>query len=198
MTLNGIDVSASGQGDSFSFAPYRNKIAFAGVKVSEGVTYADPDAARNIAGARSLGIPVLAYHFLHAGLSGSGQAGHFLELAAKASLKPGTDIIVIDAEDGGLDGEDPSQMNAAAAAFHGELDRHFPNYHPLVYTEISMGPHLTSMGNCPLWLANPSGAVIKSIGPWNLVSFEQTGQRGVDTDVFYGSAADLAKLAFSK
>jgi hypothetical protein len=40
--------------------------------------------------------------------------------------------------------------------------------------------------------------VIKSIGPWKQVSFEQTGQRGVDADVFYGDAAALAKLAIPK
>jgi hypothetical protein len=85
-------------------------------------------------------------------------------------------------------------MNLVGAAFVKELRVHVPGFRPLLYTEISMAPSLTSLGSCPLWLANPSGMVVKAVGPWKQVSMEQTGQRGVDTDVFYGTAADLAKL----
>jgi hypothetical protein len=85
-----------------------------------------------------------------------------------------------------------------AGQFRAELRRHFPAFNPVVYTEISIAPHLESVAACPLWLANPSGMKVKSIGPWKQVSFEQTGQAGVDCDVFYGTAADLAKLGFSK
>lgn len=60
-TLAGIDVSASGQGGAFSFAAWRGEIAFAGVKITQDLDYADPDAARNIAGAHALGIPVIGY-----------------------------------------------------------------------------------------------------------------------------------------
>ena len=194
MTLAGIDVSAAGQGANFPWASYKGKIAFAGIKVSEGLTYADPDAKANIAAARSLGLVVIGYHFAHASVSGSGQAEHFLSCAHAAGLGRG-DLAAIDAEDLGLDGESPAQMNLTASAFTGELQRHFPGYNPAAYTEQSMAPALTSLADCPLWLADLSVPLVTSIGPWKLVSIWQTGQRGVDADVFNGDAAQLAKLA---
>ena len=191
MTLNGIDVS--NVNGPFNFAPWKGKLDFAFAKVSEGTGFADGRAAANIAAARKLGLVVGGYHFLHAGSSGSAQAEAFLAHAHAAGLRPG-DLVALDAEDLGLDGEDAAQMNLTASAFKGELQRHFPGYSPVAYTEISMAPSLTSLGSCPLWLANPSGAVIRTIGPWKQVSFEQVSQRGVDCDVFYGDAAALAKL----
>jgi lysozyme len=193
MTLAGIDVSAAGQGANFNWNAWRGKVGFAGVKVSEGTEYADPYAARNIAAVRSLGAVPMGYHFLHAGESGAAQAEWFLSHAKAAGLRPG-DLIAIDAEDGGLDGLTDAHMDEQAAAFAAELRRHFPGFNPVLYTEISMAPSLVSNGNCPLWLANPSGMTVKAIGPWKQVSFEQVSQRGVDCDVFYGTAAELAKL----
>jgi GH25 family lysozyme M1 (1,4-beta-N-acetylmuramidase) len=192
-TLNGIDVSAAGQGASFNWNAYKGKLGFAGVKISESTGYADPDAGRNIAGARSVGAVPMGYHFLHAGQPGAQQAEFFLSHAKAAGLGKGC-LIAIDAEDGGLDGQMPERMNLVGAAFVKELRVHFPGFWPLLYTEISMAPSLTSLGSCPLWLANPSGMVVKAIGPWKQVSFEQVAQRGVDCDVFYGDAAALAKL----
>jgi lysozyme len=194
MTLAGIDVSTAGQGASFNWAPYKGKISFAFTKVSEGLTYADPDAKRNIAQMRADGIIAGGYHFLHAGQDGATQAEAFLSHAHAAGLQPG-DLIAIDAEDLGLDGCTAQVMNLTAAVFCGQLAKHFPGYHPSVYTEISMAPALTALGSCPLWLANPSGVHTGALGPWKTVSFEQTGQRGVDTDVFYGDAGQLAALA---
>lgn len=195
MTLSGIDVSAAGQGAAFNWQAWKGRVQFAGIKISEGTSYADPDAARNIAGARGIGAMVIGYHFLHAGLPGSAQCEAFLSHAKAAGHRPG-DLIALDAEDGGLGGEMPSEMNATAAAFTAELRRHFPAYWPLAYTEISMAPALTALGNCPLWLANPSGIPVKAIGPWKGgPSFEQVSQRGVDCDVFYGDLAALKKLA---
>ena len=195
MTLAGIDVSAVGQGPNFPWPQWKNKIQFAGVKVSEAATFADPDAARNIAGARSIGATVIGYHFLHANLPGAAQAEWFLANAHQAGLKPG-DLIAIDAEDGGLEGCTAEQMGITGLAFAAELQRHFPGYWPVVYTEISVAPHLEGLGDCALWLANPSRMAVKAVGPWKVISIEQTGQSGVDTDVFYGDAAALAKLAF--
>jgi len=192
MTLQGIDVS--NVNGTVDWEAWRGKIQFAGVKVSEGLNFADPDARANIAGARSIGAAVIGYHFLHAAVSGSGQAEHFLSCAHAAGLKPG-DAIAVDAEDAGLDGEPYLQMNLTASAFRAELQRHFPGYNPVTYTEISMAPALTALGDCPLWLADLSAPLVTGVGPWKLVSFWQTGQRGTDADVFNGDAAQLAKLA---
>lgn len=211
MTLQGIDVSAY-QGANFNWNAYRGRIGFAGVKISEGTTYADPDALRNVTALHALDIPVIGYHFLHNGTGGQGgapQAEWFLKCAAEAGLRPGHDLMAADVEDGGLG--DVNRNSAAdveqallhfdlvAAGFGNEVASHYrPGYWPGIYTEISIAPKLVHCGKGFLWLANPSGRAIKSIGPWRLVSFEQTGQKGVDTDVFCGSAGDLAKLAFSK
>jgi lysozyme len=192
MTLNGIDVS--NVNGPFNWTPWKGKIDFAWVKVSEGTGFADGRAAANIAAARKLGLVVGGYHFLHAGSSGSAQAEAFLSHAHTAGLKPG-DLVALDAEDLGLDGEDAQQMNLTASAFKAELQRHFAGFSPFLYTEISMAPSLASMGACPLWLANPSGIVVRACGPWKQVSMEQTGQRGVDADVFYGTREQLLKLA---
>lgn len=195
--LPGIDVSAAGQGANFPWASYKGKIAFAGVKISEDLDFIDPDAKANIAGARSIGAIPMGYHFLHAGTSGPDQAEFFLAHAHAAGLAPG-DLIAVDAEDGGLDGCSAATMNARATGFIAELQKHFPGYWPVAYTEISMAPSLVSLGHCPLWLADLSAPLVTGIGPWKLVSFWQTGQRGVDTDVFNGSSAELAKLAIPK
>jgi hypothetical protein len=69
---------------------------------------------------------------------------------------------------------------------------------PFVYTTKSMaeGGYVSACGACPSWIANPSGTAIQlPIGPWHAVAIEQTGQRGVDTDTFHGTAAQLAALA---
>jgi GH25 family lysozyme M1 (1,4-beta-N-acetylmuramidase) len=205
LILNGIDVSAAGQGTAFNWAPYRGKVSFAFTKISEALGYADPSAARNIAQMRADGITPGGYHFLHASLSGAAQAEYFLSRAAAAGLGKGC-LLAIDAEDFGLDltdaqRNDPTavaaamaRMNEEAAAFRAQLQKHFPGFNPEAYTEISMAPSLTSLGSCPLWLANPDGVHTGPLGPWAAPSFEQTGQRGVDTDVFYGDVTQLAKL----
>src|SRR5262249_44666712 len=122
------------------------------------------------------------------------QAEHFLACAHAAGLRPG-DLIALDAEDGGLDGLQPARMNVAALEFAEQLRKHWPSYWPVVYTEISMAQWLTVMGECPLWLADLSQPLVQAIGPWELVSFWQTGQRGVDVDLFNGDLGQLRKLA---
>jgi lysozyme len=209
IALAGIDVSAW-QGDAFPWAGYRGKIAFAGIKISEGTTFADPDAKRNIAGARSIGAVPMGYHMLLNGTGGQGgpqQAEWFLKCAEQAGLRP-RDLIAVDVEDYGLGDVDRSNaldveqslihFDLVAGQFAAELRKHFRGFNPVVYTEISIAPHLESMAACPLWLADLSVPLLTGIGPWKLVSFWQTGQRGVDTDVFNGDAAALAKLGFTK
>lgn len=193
--LNGIDVS-NWQGDSFPWESYRGKIQFAGIRVSEGLRLADEDAARNITGARRIGAVPMGYHFLHAGQDGAQQAEVFLSRAHAAGLKPG-DLIAVDAEQGGLDNLTPERLWATAADFAAQLRKHFPGYNPVAYTDRARAAYAPdSAGQCPLWLANPDKVPLTGIGPWSVISFEQTGQRGVDTDVFYGDKAQLARLAF--
>lgn len=195
LMLSGIDVSAVGQG-LFDWNAWRGRVQFAGIKISEGTRFADPDAERNVAGARSIGAAVMGYHFLHANSDGAMQADWFMARCKAARMERG-DLLALDVEQGGLDGLPPGSLWGAAVQFATVVHDHFGCW-PVIYTDISMAgaaPGVEPLGNCPLWLANPSRLPVGAAGPWKLVSFEQTGQRGVDTDVFYGDRAQLGKLA---
>ena len=191
--LNGIDVSGIGQGASFDWAAWRGRIAFAFIKATEGTTFTDPDFARNWAAAGELGIRRGAYHIPHAGNSAAAEVDHLLSVA---DPQPG-DLIMVDVEPASTDGltvDDLAALNGAEA----DLLRAYLGAWPITYTDISMAQagYVRQNGSCPLFLANPSQVKVPvPIGPWRLVSFEQTSQRGTDLDVFYGDAADLGRLA---
>lgn len=189
-TLAGIDVS-NFQG-AFDWAAWKGKIGFAFAKATEGVTFRDPDFATNWARMKALGITRGAYHFLHAGTGGEQQAAYFL---ADVRPEPG-DLLAVDVEGAGLDGLDAARLWEAAAAFAAAVHSATGAW-PFAYTEISLAASAPSaIGTCPLWLADPSQVPAPPpVGPWRLVSMEQTGQRGVDADAFYGTGAELAKLA---
>lgn len=192
MTLTGIDVSATGQGLDFDWAAWHGKIQFAYAKATEGTSFRDPAFAVNWAAMRSLGIVRGAYHFLHASIDGKAQAAYFL-----ADARPGPgDLLAVDVEQAGLDGLSPADLWAQADAFSLAV-RAATGCWPWAYTDISLTTSAPSeLGGQPLWLADPSAVPTPApVGPWNLVTAEQTGQRGVDTDVFYGDLADLARLA---
>ena len=193
MTLAGIDVSNL-QGNAFDWEAWKGKIAFAGIKVSEGLDYSDPDAPRNMAGAKGIGVVRMGYHFLRPSLSGAEQAAWFLEHARAAGLVPG-DLVMLDVET--ADGCTVAEISACAGGFATALHAAVAAW-PVAYTDQDFAETgcVASLGECPAFIANPSGVQLPDpIGPWHLVSFEQTGQRSVDTDVFYGDLAELAKLA---
>lgn len=194
MTLNGIDVS-SWQGPAFDWAAWRGKISFAGVKVSEGLAVADPDGPRNVTGARGIGAVPMAYHFLRANLPGTSQARYFLDRAHAAGIGPG-DLLMIDVETS--DGMTAGQVSACAGSFAAEVHA-LTGAWPVAYTMQSFAGdgHTASLGNCPAFIANPSRVTLPSpIGPWHVVPFEQVSQRGTDLDVFHGTPAQLAALAW--
>lgn len=192
-TLAGIDVSNI-QGASFDWTPWRGKIGFAFIKISEGTGFADPDAARNMAQARELGIIRGGYHYLHPAESAAAQAAYFIKLAKAAGLGPG-DLVMADLET--TDGLDDAGVSACAGEFAVAVRDELGAW-PVSYTTQSFaeGGYCNSLGLTPAFLADPSHVGLPSpIGPWHLVSFEQLGQRGVDADAFYGDAAELGKLA---
>lgn len=191
-TLPGIDVSAAGQGATFPWGIYRGKIAFAGVKISQATDYADPDAARNVAGCRSLGIPVIGYHFITTAEPGAAQAAWFLAHAAAAGMRPG-DLLAFDTEQAG--GPAPQLWTVSAGFALAVHDHYGGSFWPLAYTDISLAAVApASVAACPLWLAT-LGEQVPAMGPWRQIAMEQVGQRGVDTDVFHGTPQQLAALA---
>lgn len=198
-TLPGIDVSGIGQGATFDWNAWRGRIAFAFMKASEALTFRDPDFARNWGEAAKLGIVRGAYHFLHPGMSGAAQADFFLSVV---DPRPG-DLVMMDAEisrDEHGAGMSPAAVSATVAAF-ADIVRAKTGAWPVAYTDQSMARagYLASAGQCPAFIANPSQVQFPvPIGPWRLVSFEQVGQRGVDTDVFYGDIGELRRLTVSR
>lgn len=194
MSLAGIDVSGIGQGDSFNWEAWRGKIAWAGVKITEGTGFADPDAARDVNGARSIGVGVVGYHFLHASVPGARQAQWWMGRAKAAGMRPG-DAVAVDVEQGGLDNETPGLLWSVAADFAREIYAHYGCW-TWAYTDLSLAAVAPrAVGACPLWLANPSHTQVTTVGPWKVITAEQLGQRGVDTDVFYGDLTQFAALA---
>lgn len=192
-SLPGIDVSAIGQGATFNWEAWRGKIAFGFAKATEGTNFQDPDYDRNRQGARSIGVRFGAYHVIHGGQDGAEQARYFLNYAKPV---PG-DLVMIDFEPSTTDSRTAPQMSAIGGACADQLRAELGAW-PFVYSDLTMivSGYLSSLGPCPLWLANPSRIPTPNgVGPWRVVSMEQVGQRGVDTDTFYGDGEQLAKLS---
>lgn len=192
MTLNGIDVSNNN--GTVDWEAWRGKIAFAGIKVSEGLNFTDQYAAANVRGARSVGAVPMAYHFLRANLPGITQARYFLSRALAAGIGDG-DLLMVDVET--MDGMSAAQVSECAAVFAGEVHEQTRAW-PVAYTDQSFAAdgYVAALGVCPAFIANPSHVTLPvPLGPWRLVSFEQTGVRGTDQDVFYGTREQLAALA---
>lgn len=66
------------------------------------------------------------------------------------------DLAALDVEQGGLDGCTPAELWAVAAESAAAVRSHTGCW-PVVYTDISLTQVAPpAMGECPLWLANPS------------------------------------------
>lgn len=195
MTLPGIDVSAIGQGAAFNWEAWRGKIAFAGIKATQGLTFKDPDFNRNMNGAREIGAARMPYHFFDPSEDGQAQARYFLEYA---DPQPG-ELVMLDFETPGPAGAPlPAAAVADRAAAFADYVRVQVGAWPVAYSDQWMieSGYCAKLGACPAFVANPSRVVLPTVlGPWRLVSFQQIGQRGVDTDVFFGDLAALNRLA---
>lgn len=199
-TLPGIDISAIGQGLSFDWSPWEGRIAFAFIKATEGLDFRDPAYPHNVAAAGNLRIVRGSYHVLHADLSGAAQADYYLSYADPA---PG-ELVMVDIENpadiGSRVAIPPAKVSACLAAFS-DIVRAATGAWPVTYVNQSMAQagYVASAGQCPAFIADPSHVQLPSpIGPWRLVSFIQTGQRGVDTDEFYGDLVELGRLTTTR
>jgi GH25 family lysozyme M1 (1,4-beta-N-acetylmuramidase) len=196
VTLPGIDVSAIGQGAGFNWGAWKGKIAFAGIKATQGLSFEDPDYSRNMSGAFSIGAARMSYHLLDPTVSGEEQADYYLKYAKP---QPG-ELAMLDHElfkDAAGEVLAPAAVANCAAAFSDRV-RGAVSAWPVLYTTQWMAEngYCEGLGQQPLFVANPSRIQLPPvIGPWRLVSFAQIGQRGVDTDVFYGTAQELMRLA---
>lgn len=139
----------------------RDGIAFAIVKASEGVTFADPHFATHTAGARSVGIRCGAYHFARpdtnsgtttesARRDARAEADWFLSLA---SPEPGDLLPALDLETAGLP---PDLMIAWTRAWLDRVHRRI-GARPLLYTYPAFWTNLggtNAFRTYPLWIAN--------------------------------------------
>lgn len=198
MTIAGIDVS-NFQG-AFNWAPWRGKIGFAFAKATEGTGFRDPDFAHNWAGMKAQGITRGAYHFAHPANSPAAEAKFYLDTVRAQGLHAG-DLVMLDLEV--TDGLGPAYVASWARTWAG-LVHSGTGAQPVIYTDRSMGygGYCAGLSHCPLFLAVPGGGNVPlPVGPWGVISFEQTGTRGVppvDADIFYGGAAPLAALGIQE
>jgi lysozyme len=173
-------------------------LRFAIAKATEGQNTVDSQFKNNWQNIKAAGLLRGAYHFFDAGIDGTAQANHFLQIAP---LEPGDLPPVIDVE-------------AAASASNATILQEVQNWldtveqalnrRPMIYTTASFwNSHLNhTFGAYPLWIAEYGVSVPKIPTGWSNWQFWQYSQAGkvsgvtgsVDMDYFNGSYDDL--LAF--
>lgn len=168
------------------------------VKVSQGATGADPDYARNIAGARAAGLYAGSYHFYSTDHDAQSQ---FDNLSQHIDLKPGDLPPVVDIEvlaQNSLPGLD-QQLQTLLTLIEGKYA-----IKPILYSGQSFASqYLKGFSAYPLWLAEYTSASAPRLPPdWSAWTFWQYSQSGsvagvsgaVDLDRFNGGLDDLKKL----
>lgn len=181
MTIKGIDV-ASYQPETYS----TSGLDFVFVKATEGTTYINPHMARQAATARTAGLVLGFYHFLHPG-NIKAQATHFV---TQCGSLPG-DLLVCDWETTG-DGRRPS--NADKDAFLKEVKRLRPDHKVGLYANTDYWLHRDTTSYCAdfLWIADPNHP-IGSPAIKHKWTFHQYGIRN-KIDVNVGDFKDRAAL----
>lgn len=200
-TLKGIDVSYY-QGRIDWNAARRDGVAFAFIRVSDGVTFVDPRFEENWRNARAAGVRRGAYQFFRSNKDPVAQAD--LLLQAMGPLQDGDLPPVIDVES--TDGQPRSVIVAKVARWVDRVEQAL-GVRPIIYT----GPYFwrdnvagESFGDNPLWIAHYGTECPLVPEPWTRFAFHQftdsgrvTGVSGnVDVNVFAGTMADLDGLGF--
>lgn len=142
--INGIDV-ASYQPDVYS----TSGLDFVFVKATEGTSYVNPRMARQAATARTAGLALGFYHFLHPG-NIKAQAAYFVDRCA--SLEG--DMLVCDWETTGTGGR---PTNAEKDQFIQEVKRLRPGHKVGLYCnrDYWLNRDRTSYAGDFLWIADP-------------------------------------------
>ena len=198
-TVRGIDVSYHQEGISWRRVRQAG-VLFAFIRVSDGMTVADPRFATNWASARRVGVMRGAYQYFRPEESAIAQADL---LIAAIRRDPGELPPVIDVETDG--GKPPAQLEARVRAWVDRVRAQL-RVEPIVYTgpdfwrERVGGADLTGQ---PLWLAHYTGACPSVPWPWTRWTFWQHTDRGavpgidgpVDMNLFAGDYLALEELA---
>jgi lysozyme len=192
--IQGIDVSHF-QGTVNWQEVKQAGMKFAIVKATEGQTTVDSQFNNNWQNIKAEGLLRGAYHFFDAGIDGTSQANHFLQIA---QVEAGDLPPVLDVE---------SAASASNATILQEVQNWLDtveqalNRLPMIYTTASFwNSHLNnSFGKYPLWVAEYGVSVPKIPAGWSNWQFWQYSQSGsvegvsgsVDMDYFNGSYSDL-------
>jgi lysozyme len=198
--IHGIDVShyqSSINWQDVKQMEFNNiKIGFSFIKATEGTDKVDDNYIFNGYEAKQLNIPVGAYHFFYAGISGSAQAQNFITIVSleKNDLPP-----VLDVEQSGTVSDADLQQE-----IQDWLDAVEKYYHvkPIIYTNIDFyEDHLQGkFDNYPLWIANYLRPDKPDIDRnWTFWQHSASGYANgidgyVDFDVFNGDSADFKNL----
>lgn len=176
--ISGIDV-ASYQADTYA----TTGLDFVFVKATEGTSYINPKMGRQAATARTAGLALGFYHFLHPG-NIKGQAAYFVEKCA--SLEG--DLLVCDWETTGTGGR---PTGAEKDAFLKEVKRLRPSHQVGLYCNRDYWTtrDTTSYAGDFLWIADPGTKGQPRIkAKWLFHQYAVTG--GTDRNV-----ADFASRA---
>ncbi|MDI3298392.1 MAG: glycoside hydrolase family 25 protein [Bacillota bacterium] len=196
----GIDVS-SWQGDIDWPAVRTAGFSFAVIKATEGVGWTDPKYAKNVAGAKSAGLLVGAYHFARPdgnALDAANEAAYFA--GAVKAVQPEPDFLALDLEATKLD---RAGTTAWALAFLRALAATFPGKRVLLYTGPSFAAQNldgAQLSSWPLWVAHYTNAsspmAVPGFGDWTIWQWTSSGKIPgtsgyVDLDEFAGTEQDL-------
>jgi GH25 family lysozyme M1 (1,4-beta-N-acetylmuramidase) len=178
----GVDV-AGYQATSFDVTG----LSYAFVKVTEGTTYLNPNAAGQVAHTRSAGLLPGTYHFQHTG-STQAQAEYFV---AHAAPKAG-DMLACDWETDPATGKHPTSLEKDA--FIKAVKKLRPNNKVGLYCNLNFWTSIDVSSYCGdfLWIADPNHPAGRPnvSHAWMFHQYSISG--GMDRDVAnFNSAEDL-------
>jgi lysozyme len=200
-TLKGIDVSYYQQRVDWA-AARADGVAFAFIRVADGMTFVDPRFEENWRNAKAAGVRRGAYQFFRSNKDPLAQADLLLE--TMGPLQDGDLPPVIDVES--TDGQ-PQAIVAAKVAQWVDRVEQVLGVRPIIYT----GPYFwrdnvaaAAFAENPLWVAHYGTDCPLVPEPWTKYTFHQFTDAGrvagvsgnVDTNVFAGTLADLDAMAF--
>lgn len=198
-TVRGIDVSY--HQDTIAWQSVRDAgIEFAFVRVSDGLTFADPKFSENWRGAQRAAILRGAYQYFRPDESAIAQADLMIAALRRdpGDLPPALDVET----DGGLP---PAQLVAAVRAWVDRVRAEL-GVEPIVYTGPEFWRERTGgadLARQPLWIAHYTQACPTVPPMWTAWTFWQHTDRGavpgiaapVDLDLFAGDRAALDEFA---
>jgi lysozyme len=211
MSIDGIDVSHNNGKPDWSKVAAAGK-AFAYAKATEGLTFTDPEFARNWTAIKNAAMKRGAYHFFHPHTPPENQAEHFCKVVG--SLEPGDLPPAVDLEWTNKDPTKDEWPKVPAADRVGLVVRFLKRVQeqigmrPIIYSsKVWVGefiPDATALAAYGLWVADFKSKDKPLIPPaWKQWLFWQHTDKGtvdgikggVDLDHFNGSLADLANIS---